>query len=62
MTASIKLAERSAPAWDDSMVARWSGNPLGTLWPEPHAASVSSAGTRGPLAAAQRPSVIVAAS
>ena len=29
-------------AWDDAMVARWSANPLGMLWPEMDAAFVTS--------------------
>jgi hypothetical protein len=37
-------------AWDDAMVARWSANPLGMLWPERDAAFVASDG--GPPAAA----------
>jgi len=28
-------------AWDDAMVARWSANPLGMLWPEMDATFVS---------------------
>ena len=31
-------------AWDDAMVARWSANPLGMLWPEMDAAFVMSGG------------------
>ena len=30
-------------AWDDAMVARWSANPLGMLWPEMDAAVVAAA-------------------
>jgi hypothetical protein len=49
-------------AWDDSMVARWSANPLGMLWPEMDASFVSSGGNGGgPPAAALRPVVIIAA-
>jgi hypothetical protein len=47
-------------AWDDAMVARWSANPLGKLWPEMHAAFVSS-GDGGPPAAPRRPVVVIAA-
>jgi hypothetical protein len=28
-------------AWDDALVARWSANPLGMLWPEMDAAFVT---------------------
>jgi hypothetical protein len=49
-------------AWDDAMVARWSANPLGILWPEMDAAFVTSGGGNGgPPAAARRPVVIIAA-
>ena len=48
-------------AWDDAMVARWSANPLGMLWPEMDAAFVTLGGG-GPPAAVRRPVVIVAAS
>ena len=49
-------------AWDDAMVARWSGNPLGMLWSERDAAAVLGDGDgRGPPAAARRPVVIIAA-
>jgi hypothetical protein len=50
-------------AWDDAMVARWSANPLGMLWPELDAALVTSGGNGGgdPPAVARRPLVIVAA-
>jgi hypothetical protein len=34
-------------AWDDAMVARWSPNPLGMLWPELDAAFVTSGGSGG---------------
>jgi hypothetical protein len=44
-TASEGLDEAYVPffgacgtAWDDGMVARWSANPLGMLWPEMDAA------------------------
>jgi len=46
-------------AWDDAMVARWSANPLGMLWPEMHAAFVSGGGG-DPPAVARRTVVIVA--
>jgi hypothetical protein len=45
--------------WDDAMVARWSGNPLGMLWPEMDAPFVTSGGG-GPSASVRRPVVIVA--
>ena len=48
---------------DDAMVARWSANPLGMLWPERDAAPIAAAGNGGGLpAAARRPVVIVAGS
>ena len=31
-------------AWDDGMIARWSANPLGMLWPEMDAAFVTPGG------------------
>ena len=31
-------------AWDDAMIARWSANPLGMLWPEMDAAFIASSG------------------
>jgi hypothetical protein len=43
------------------MVARWSANPLGMLWPKMDAAFVSSGGNGGVLPAARRPVVIIAA-
>jgi len=49
-------------AWDDSMVARWSANSLGMLWPEMDAAFVGSGGGGGPPAVARRPVVIISAS
>jgi hypothetical protein len=50
-------------AWDGAMVARWSANPLGMLWPAPDAAFVTSGGggNGGPPAVARRPVVIIAA-
>ena len=48
-------------AWDDAMVARWSANPLGMLWPEMDAAFVSSGGGGGPPLAARPPTVTIAA-
>ena len=45
-------------AWDDAMVARWSANPLGMLWPEVDAAFVTSGG--GELTAAARRPVVIA--
>ena len=47
-------------AWDDAMVARWSANPLGMLWPQTEAAFVTTGGGRSP-AAARRPVVTIAA-
>jgi hypothetical protein len=43
-------------AWDDAMVAGWSANPLGMLWPERDAAFVTTGGGGSP-AAARRPVV-----
>jgi hypothetical protein len=68
-TASEALDEAYVPffgafgtAWDDAMVARWSANPLGMLWPEMEAAFVNGDdGGGGPPAATQRPVVIIAA-
>jgi hypothetical protein len=48
-------------AWDDAMVARWSANPLGMLWPERDAAFIASGGGGDPPALARRPVVIIAA-
>jgi hypothetical protein len=49
-------------AWDDAMVARWSANPLGMLWPEMDAAFMTSGGGNGGLpATTRRPVVVVAA-
>jgi hypothetical protein len=49
-------------AWDDAMVARWSANPLGMLWPEMDAAFMTpGSGNGGPSAAPQRPALIIAA-
>ena len=47
-------------AWDGALVARWSADPLGILWPERDAAFVTSGGGVPP-APARRPVVIVAA-
>ena len=41
------------------MVARWSANPLGMLWPELDAVFVAPGGNGGPLAAARRSVVII---
>jgi len=51
-------------AWDDAMVARWSANPLGMLWPEMEVAFVASGANAGgsPPATARRPVAVVAAS
>jgi hypothetical protein len=45
------------------MVARWSANPLGMLWPEMDAAVMASGGNGGgnPPAVATRPVVVIAA-
>ena len=50
-------------AWDDAMVARWSANPLGMLWPEMDAAFVAGGGGGGggPPAAVRRPVVVIGA-
>jgi hypothetical protein len=48
-------------AGDDAMVARWSVNPLGMLWPDVHAGFVGSGGGGGPPAGARPPVVIIAA-
>jgi hypothetical protein len=45
-------------AWGDAIVARWSANPLGMLWPEMDAAFVA-AGGGSPPAAARRPMVVI---
>jgi hypothetical protein len=49
-------------AWDDAMVARCSANPLGMLWPDMDAASVTSGNGGNPPIAARRPVVIITAS
>ncbi len=66
-TSSQALDEAHVPflgafgaAWDDAMVARWSANPLGMLWPEMDVVLVTS-GDGGPPAAPRRPVVIIAA-
>ena len=49
-------------AWDDTMAARWSANPLGMLWPELDATFVSSGGNGGgPPVTTWRPVVTIAA-
>jgi hypothetical protein len=65
-TGSEALDEAYAPffgafgaAWDDAMVARWSANPLGMLWPEIDAPFVVPGGGGSP-AMARRPVVIIA--
>jgi hypothetical protein len=45
-------------AWDDAIVARWSANPLGMLWPEMDAAFDLRWGKRGTPSAARWPAVI----
>jgi hypothetical protein len=55
------LAEIDA-AWYDAMVARWSANPLGMIWPERDAALLAGKDGGGGLpTAARRPVVIIAA-
>jgi hypothetical protein len=45
---------------DHAMLARWSANPLGMLWPEMDVAFVTSGGGNGgPATAARRPVVII---
>jgi hypothetical protein len=39
-------------AWDDGMVAHWSANPLGILWPETDAVFVASGSAKGGSGAA----------
>ena len=46
-------------AWDDAMVARWSANPVGMLWPEMDAVFVGN-GSGSKPATARRPVVIIA--
>jgi hypothetical protein len=48
-------------AWDDALVARWSADPFGMLWPELDATFVSSGGNGGGPPAARRLVVIIAA-
>ena len=48
-------------AWDDAMVARWSADPLGMLWPEMDAAFVGSGGSGDPPAVPRRRVVIIPA-
>ena len=50
-------------AWHDAMVARWSANPLGMVWPEMEAASLSAGGNGGggPPTIMRRPVVVIAA-
>ena len=43
------------------MVAHWSANPLGMLWPEMDAVFLASGGNGGPPATAQRPVVLILA-
>jgi hypothetical protein len=46
-------------AWTDAMVARWSANPLGMLWPEMDAAFVHGGTEGGPPTLARRPVIIL---
>jgi hypothetical protein len=48
-------------AWDDAMVAHWSANPLGMLWPEMEAGFLASGGGGSPSAAVRRPVVTIVA-
>jgi hypothetical protein len=60
--AYVPLFGAFGAARDDAMVARWSANSLGILWPEVDAAFMTSGGGNGgPPAAARRPVVIGAA-
>ena len=45
---------------DDAMVARWSANPLGMLWPEMDVEFVTSGGGDGPAVLRRRVIVIAA--
>ena len=45
-------------AWDDAMVARWSANPLGMLWPDMDAAFIGGGGGGGSPATPRRPMVV----
>src|SRR5918995_7431397 len=47
-------------ARDDAMVARWSANPLGMLWPEMDVEFVTSGGGDGPAVLRRRVIVIAA--
>jgi hypothetical protein len=51
----------SGAAWDNGMVARWSANPLGMLWPKMAKFMTSGRGDGGPPSLARRPVVIIAA-
>jgi len=46
-------------AWDDAMVARWSANPLGMLWPEMDAAFAGSGGGGGAAAGGPDPGGLI---
>ncbi len=47
-------------AWDDAMVARWSANPLGMLWPERDVVFLAGDdGGGGPLTTVRRPVMVV---
>jgi hypothetical protein len=48
-------------AWDDAMVARWSANPLGMLWPETDATFVSVGGNGSSPTVARQPMAVIAA-
>ena len=60
--AYVPLFGAFGAAWDDAMVARWSADPLGMLWPEMDATFVTSGGGNGSSPGAiRRPVVIIAA-
>jgi hypothetical protein len=59
--AYVPLFGAFGAAWDDGMVARWSANPLGMLWPEMDASFVGPGGSGDASAVARRPVVIVVA-
>ncbi len=55
--AYVPLFGAFGAAWDDALVARWSADPLGLLWPEQDAALVSAGGdgSGDPPVTARRP-------
>jgi len=40
--AHVPFFDPFGPAWEDAMIARWSANPLGMLWPDIDGAPMSS--------------------